>query len=291
MSRREPVVDLDRRKGRGMKLKDALKPFLTEEERALMVGSFDIVGDIAIIIVAPELTAKENLIADAIFQTHKHVKTVAKRAGNYDGEFRTIALEVIGGRPLGETEQKENGVRLFLDPGKAYYSVRSSNERKRIAGLITPGEEVLVMFSGVGVFPLVIAAHSAASEVTGVEKNPDAHCFAKKSLAANKRIKNVTLYKGDVVEVLPRLNRTFDRVLMPLPSTAEDFLGLALKVVRPGGHLHFYDFQALSDLSQSVAKVQRACSDNGRSLLDCKAVVCGHVSPRNHRICVDAIIQ
>jgi tRNA (guanine37-N1)-methyltransferase len=274
-----------------MKLKDVLEPFLSREERGLLVGSFDIVGDIAIIIIPPELTAKEGLIAEAIFKIHKNVKTVAKRAGIYEGEYRTIPLEVIGGEPLREVEHRENGVRFFLDPGRVYYSVRSVNERMRISRLVAPGEQILVMFSGIGAFPLVIALNSEAGEIVGIEKNPVAHHFAKKSLRANRRIKNVSLYEGDVAQVLPLLSRTFDRVLMPLPSTAGDFLDCALAAVKPGGLLHFYDFQGKDDFSLAVAKLQKACAENNRSLLRSAVVVCGHVSPGSYRVCVDAVIQ
>ncbi len=275
---------------RCMGLKDVLQPVLTREEIGFLVRSYDIVGDIAIIIVPPALSTKEKLVAEALFKIHKNVKTVAKRSGIYAGEFRTIALEVIGGEAVRETEHRENGVRFFLDPGKVYYSVRSSNERRRISRLIGRGEEVLVMFSGIGAYPLVISRNSPAGEIVGIEKNPEAHQSAVKSLAANRRIANVILHRGDVLEVMPRLGRTFDRVLMPLPRTAEDYLGLALASLRSGGRLHFYDFQPLDAVSGAVAKLRRACEGNGRCLQHAEIIVCGHVGPRTHRVCVDATI-
>lgn len=274
-----------------MKVKNALKTVLTRKELDLLVGSFDIVGAIAIVIIPPELSTREHLIAEAILKTNKKIRTVARRAGNYDGEFRTIALTVIGGEDLRETEHRENGVRFFLHPEKVYYSVRSSNERKRIASLVQPGEDVLVMFSGIGVFPLVIAANSEAGEIVGIEKNPDAHRYAQKSLAGNRRIGNVILYPGDVTEILPLLSRTFDRVLMPLPRIAEDYLGIALPAIRPGGRLHFYDFQSSDAFSRSIDKVRRACEHGHRQLAASHVVVCGHCSPRTYRICIDAQIE
>jgi tRNA (guanine37-N1)-methyltransferase len=274
-----------------MKVKDALKAVLTQEELDVLVGSFDIVGDIAIIIIPPALLAREHLIAEAILKTHKNIKTVARRVGNYDGEFRTMALKVIGGEDLLETEHRENGVRFFLNPEKVYYSVRSSYERKRISLLVRPGEDVLVMFSGIGVFPLVIAANSRAGEIVGIEKNTDAHRYARKSLCGNRRIKNVVLYEGDVAEILPQLSRTFDRVLMPLPKTAEDYLGIALAAVRSGGCLHFYDFQSSDAFHLSIEKIRRACEGNHHRLAASEVVVCGHCSPRTYRICVDAQIE
>ena len=81
------------------------------------------------------------------------------------------------------------------------------------------------------------------------------------------------------------MHRTFDRVLMPFPRTAEHYLDLALAACRPGGWLHFYDFQAADAFSESVEKVVRACGR--RELTDTHIEVCGHCSPRIFRICVD----
>ncbi|MDR3631113.1 MAG: hypothetical protein P4L42_12340 [Desulfocapsaceae bacterium] len=271
-----------------MKLKEALREVLTPEERGLLVGSFDVVGSVAIIIVPVLLEAKENLIAAAILRLHRNIRTVAKRVGNYEGEFRTLSLKVIGGEGLGETVHRENGVRFLLNPEKVYFSVRSSHERQRIAALIGPGEEILVMFSGIGAFPLILAAGSRAGEIVGIEKNPDAHRYALKSLAANRRIKNVVLLAGDVRDVLPRLQRTFDRVLMPLPGSAGRYLDLALTVCRRGGWLHFYDFQPPDTFPESVAAIKVGCGN--RPVTDTHTAVCGHCSPRRYRICVDARI-
>jgi tRNA (guanine37-N1)-methyltransferase len=274
-----------------MKLREALKAVLIPEELGLLVGSFDIVGNVAIIIIPPGLEYKEHLIAEAILRTHKNIRTVAKRAGNYDGEFRTIAMTVIAGEELQETEHRENGVRFILHPEKVYFSVRSSNERKRISLLVRPGEDVLVMFSGIGSFPLVIARNSQAGEIVGVEKNPDAHRYALKSLAGNKKIRNVLYYEGDVIEIVPLLCRTFDRVLMPLPRTSEFYLGPALAVLRPGRWLHFYDFQSPDTFSRSIDKIRHACRISNRQVIDSRTVICGHCSPRIYRICVDALIK
>ena len=119
-----------------MKLKEALKNELTEHELNILVRGYDVVGDIAITIIPPELEAKESMIGKTILRLHKNVKVVAKRNGNYGGEHRTIPLEIIAGENRKETECKEHGVRLLLNPEKVYFSVRSSNERKRIASLV-----------------------------------------------------------------------------------------------------------------------------------------------------------
>jgi tRNA G37 N-methylase Trm5 len=130
-----------------------------------------------------------------------------------------------------------------------------------------------------------------AREIVGIEKNPDAHFFALKSLQANRRIKNVIFHLGDVEKTAPLLSKTFDRVLLPLPRTAERHLGTALSMLRRGGTLHFYDFQTIEKRFLSVEKVRQASSVEGRLLKQAQVAVCGHVSSRTYRICVDALIQ
>ena len=274
-----------------MKLKDRLNDLLSEDELNLLVRAYDVVGDIAIIIIPPELEKKEKIIGDTILEIRKNIKVVAKRHGNYGGEFRTIPLKIIAGENRKETEYKEHGVRFFLNPEKVYFSVRSSNERKRLASCVKHGEDVLIMFSGIGVFPLVIAKNSPAREIVGIEKNQVAHAYAMKSLKSNKKIRNVTFFEGDVVAIMPTLSRKFDRIAMPLPKTCEMYLELALSCLKKGGWLHFYDFQKEGAFNDSLEKIKIACQKNSRTLIQSKVLISGHSAPKTYRICVDAHIS
>lgn len=125
------------------RLKNELLDKCSDVEIAQLVGAYDVVGDVAIIIVPESLVDKERLIGEAVLASNRRLRTVAKRAGQYAGEFRTIALQVIAGRPTTETEVREFGVRLSLDPARVYYSVRSGNERKRVASQVSQGRECL----------------------------------------------------------------------------------------------------------------------------------------------------
>ncbi len=274
-----------------VKLKDALRDKLSQQQLSLLVRGYDVVGDIAITIIPPELLPQEQLIGDAILQLNKNIRVVAKRNGNYCGEYRTIGLKIIAGENRKETLHREHGVRLFLNPEKVYFSVRSGTERRRLAQLISPGEEVLVMFSGIGAFPLVLAKNSRVGNIIGVEKNYDAHMYALKNLAANRKIQNVSFIEGDVLDIVPQLDILFDRIIMPLPKGGEKFLDTGLGALKKGGWLHFYDFQAADCFSDSVAKVNAACQKRRLSCVESSTVSCGHCGPRTYRICVDARIS
>lgn len=274
------------------KLKEILTPVLAQNELDLLIGSYDIVGDIAIVIIPVELTHRESVIGEAILTSNKNVRVVAKRAGNYGGEFRTIELEVIAGESRKETQVTEFGVRLLLNVESTYFSVRSGNERSRIASLVQPMEYVLVMFSGVGPYPLLIAKRSEAKKVVGIEKNPLAHEYAIKNLKLNKKLKNVEFMEGDAATLPLLLHERFDRIVMPLPTMAERFLPIALEMLKEeGGWIHYYEMTREGRFETAVAKVQRSAEKLGRTLISNSVIRCGHCGPRTHRICVDAQIN
>jgi len=274
-----------------MRLKDSLSGVLTAEEQQALIGSYDIVGDIAIIIIPETLKACERLIANAILAGNRRIKVVAKRAGVYGGEFRTIPLSILAGENRKETEVREFGIRLRLNPERVYFSVRSGNERRRIASLVTPGESVLVLCSGVAPYPLAISRFSLAKVIVGIEKNPEAHGYALQNLQLNKKLRNIILYLGDAGAIIPILSECFDRVVMPLPTMAETFLADALRILKPGGYLHFYDLQRPDCFADSFAKITAACSTNNRQVEGFSIIKCGHCGPRTYRICIDARIQ
>ncbi|MGW8192933.1 MAG: class I SAM-dependent methyltransferase [Desulforhopalus sp.] len=274
-----------------MKLKQQLAGYLSEKELASLVGGFDVVGDIAIIIVPKNLVCHEKRIAEAVLESNRRIRVVAKRDGIYGGEYRTIPLKILAGEQRKETEVREFGIRLLLNPESVYYSVRSGGERRRIASLVEDDETVMVFFSGVAPFPLIISRHSGAKCIVGIEKNPLAHAYGKQNLRRNRTQQNIRLLLGDVKRVVPNLSMLFDRVIMPLPGGAERFLPTALNILRPGGWLHFYDLQSKGQAHHSIDKIVGACRTTQRSMVSQRITRCGHCAPRTYRICVDARIQ
>ncbi len=269
-------------------LKFYLKDTLSEKELELMPTSFDVVGDIMIFANFPKgLAKKEKKIAEVILKSYRHVKVVAKKTKQYSGKFRTPKLKVMGGEKRKETVHKENGILLHLNVENVYFSPRSGTERQRIINLVKPKESVLVMFSGCGPYVMEIAKHTQAKEVYGVEINPAGHKYALINAKANKVEGKVHLLKGNVKTLVPKLGASFDRVLMPLPKTADEFLGIALKATKKGGTIHFYDFQERQEFSYAEKKVLDACKKANRSCRIAQVVPCGQYSPGHFRICVD----
>ncbi len=273
-----------------MKLKDLLKDELSDRELDHLIQSYDLVGDIAITQIPAELTHREKLIGEAIIATNKRIRVVAKRDGFYQGDFRTIPLTIIAGEDRKETEHVEFGVRLQLNPELVYFSVRSSTERKRIAELVEPGEDILVMFSGIAPYPLIINKFSQARSIVGIESNPLAHNYGTRNLTLNKVKNSIELFWGDVTDVVPEIDRKFQRIIMPLPTASRDYLPVALECLSPGGTIHFYDFQPVGSYSASLDTINHLCRDSGRQVLSSSPVVCGHTSPGINRVCLDTLI-
>lgn len=264
-------------------IKEALKGKLTEKQIGLVPKSFDVVGDILIFSDFPEeLKKKEKIISETILRLMKNIKVVCKKTKIHSGVFRTKKVKIMAGEKRKTTIHKENNVRVNFNVETCYFSPRLSNERLRIANLVKKGESVLVMFSGVGIYSLVISKNTLAKEIYGVEINPFAHKFAEENLKLNK-INNVKLFLGDVKKIVPKLKKKFDRIVMPLPKSAEEFLNITLKVSKKGTIIHFYDFLFEEDFDKAIDKIKKHC----KKCKILKVIKCGQYSPRKYRICVD----
>ncbi len=263
-----------------MKLKQALKEKLTRKELSLVPSSFDVVGSIAIFNdFSKELKNKEKIIADALMSLNPPIKTVAKKSGKYSGRLRTPKITIISGIKTKETIHKENNCILRLNIEKCYFSSRLANERLRIAKQVKKGEEVLVLFSGIAPYQCVIAKNSKPKEVYGIELNKTAHKYAEENIKLNK-LTNIHLLQGDVKKILPKLNKKFDRIIMPLPKDSPKYLPLVLKKLKPKGVIHLYLFAREENFKEIIKEYKRIFSK-------VNLVSCGLYAPYTHRICLD----
>jgi tRNA (guanine37-N1)-methyltransferase len=231
------AVELDalKRPLKHTNLRAVLSGLLTGRELEDLTTSFDIIGDIAIVEIPESLESREEEIGNALLKVHSSLRTVLKKLGAMEGEYRIRKLKRIAGENRTETIYREHGVPMRLDVSKAYFSVRLSTERKRISDLIRPGEKVLVLFAGVGPFALVIAKDHPDAQITAVEINPDAAKYLRENVRRNKAC--IIVLEGDARDFE---YSGFDRVVMPLPHSAEKFLGLAFDAAKTGGSIHFY---------------------------------------------------
>jgi tRNA (guanine37-N1)-methyltransferase len=266
-------------------LKSSLTTKLKESDLKFLRKSMDTVGNIAILEISDELVKKEKLIAREVLRINKNIKTVLRK-GKHEGVFRIQKLGYLAGEKTKETIYKENNVLLKLDVEKVYFSPRLSSERKRIMQLITKPEDVLVMFSGCAPYVCVIAKNTPAKSVYGVEINPIGHNYAIQNLLLNK-LSNAFVFLGDVKTVVPKLKMKFDRIIMPLPKSAQDYLEVAFSASKKGTMIHFYDFQQEGEFERSAEKIKKACQAAKRECKILGITKCGQSAPREFRVCVD----
>lgn len=275
-------VDAQRRSKGYKRLKDALAGTLSLEELDSLTTSFDIIGDIAIVEIPGELEPKERLIGEALLKVHRNLKGVFKKLGPMEGEYRVRRLARIAGEDRTETVYREHGCRIRLDVAKAYFSVRLSTERKRVSSQVRPGERVLVLFAGVGPFALVIAKEHPDTQVVAVEINPDAARYMRENVILNK-LDNLEVLEGDARGFG---YQDFDRVVMPLPHSAEEFLPLAFSALKKGGCIHFYTIVESED---AIGKAVSKANSHQRGLFPSSGRVVRPYSPKMVQVVLDLI--
>jgi len=249
-------------------LRDILSDKLESWELGLLFQSYDIIGDIAIIRVPEPLRKRKELIAEALLQTHKRVKTVLQQTSPVSSEFRLRRLEWVAGEKKTETVYREYGCVFRVDLEKCYFSPRLSHERMRITQRVQPGEVLVNMFAGVGCYSILIAKHAKARKVYSIDLNPDAVHYMLENILLNKVQKRVVAIQGDAKGVIQQtLKNEVDRVLMPLPEKAYEYLDYALLALKPvGGWIHYYDFEHAKKPENPMERAEAKVREKLRNL-------------------------
>lgn len=239
-------------------LREILAQTLPPEELANIYNSYDIVGDIAIIRLTEPSRQYCHNIAEAIMSVHKNVKTVLAQVGPVHGDFGIRKLGCIAGEKRTNTTHMESGCLFSVDVEQCYFSPRLSFERMRVAKQVKDGEVVVNMFAGVGCFSLLIAKHSNVSKVYSIDVNSMAIQHMQANIGLNRVYGKVIPILGDAKEVIERrLCKTADRVLMPLPEKALEYLPYACLALREGeGWINYYDFEHAKKNEDPIEKAK-----------------------------------
>jgi tRNA (guanine37-N1)-methyltransferase len=133
----------------------------------------------------------------------------------------------------------------------------------RIARLAQDGETVVNMFAGVGCFSIVTAKHAGVEKVYSIDVNPYAVEQMRENIRVNRLYGRVVPMLGDArIIVEEKLRRVADRVLMPLPAKALEYLPCALSALREnGGWVHYYDFEHATKEEDAVDEARVKVSE------------------------------
>jgi len=272
-------------------LMEALRGRVPEGLLALLPSGLQIVGDIAILSLRPELADYAGLVGDAVLEMLPYVRTVCRKLGPVVGPQKGPQVEVIAGEPRTETVHREGGCFFKLDVARIIFSKGNINERQRVAKVVGEGEVVFDMFAGIGYFAVHMAKTGRPHLIYAADINPVAIHYLAENIRLNK-------LKGLIVPVLADCRRLADempgfadRIVMGFIPGAAAFLTAAFKALKPeGGIIHYHDTYHERELWHKPLEVLRETGRaHGYRLTEVlyTAVVKSY-GPRIYHVVVDA---
>jgi len=222
-----------------MSIRDFLKDRLPGEKLSLVPKGFEIIGDIAITNLPQSLQDEKHIIAQALVSHRSDIKVVLLKKNKLAGEKRVAEFEILLGNRT-TTLHRENGCVFHVDIAKTYFSSKMYFERDRVVQKVKDGENVIVLFCGVGPFLIPIRKKKDV-RIIGLDNNPSACTLFRKNAKLNKIDAEIVL--GDANSTSTLFKKDFDRIVMPTPYGQDHFLNLARPLLKPGGTIHFYTFK------------------------------------------------
>jgi tRNA (guanine37-N1)-methyltransferase len=279
-------------------LREIARDILGEDIARAIWKRLEVLGDVAIIRKPPDLDVEIELykrLSNEIMKRLPYVKSVWLAVSPVLGPYRVREFIHLAGEPRSETVYKEHGCLFKLDFRKVYVSPALNYEHARVARAVRPGEEVLNMFAGVGLFSIIIAKHSRPRRVISVDINPDAYRYMVENIKLNKVEDIVIPVLGDAREVARSHANSFDRVLMPLPELAYEYFEDAVASLGGRGVVHVYDFASSRTKEEALdevrAKYLSKCGSMGVRAEVLASRVVRSVGPRYYQVVLDLLVE
>ena len=223
------------------------------ETRRRLPRSFDVIGDVVLIRLPPELDALAPSVGDALLRFVPHARIVGRDQGVH-GPERVRSLTRIAGHGDWRTVHHENGVAVEVDVERAYFSPRLAREHADVASAVGPGEVVYDLCCGVGPFALTIARAGQAKRVVAVDRNPAAIALLRASLRHARGALLVEPVEADISVFLAGAGPV-DRAILNLPHEGIKYLASVARLVRPGGTVHYYEVVAREALPRRTEEL------------------------------------
>jgi len=274
----------EKNKTKPIKLSEIFQKILPKSKIDLSKRSYDLIGDIAIVEFEEGIEKYEKKIANELLNSNKKIRVVAKKPKKITGKYRIRKIEVLAGEKRTITEYREAGCRFIFDLNKTYFSQRLGKERLRIANLVKPNEKVLVMFSGIAPFGIVIGKMHPFTKIWNIELNKYAAKTAEKCIKLNHLENRVFSIQGDVKKDLPK--EKFDRIIMVLPHQNHNYLKESISVAKKGSYIHMYSIQNEEKINTFSKELEKKYKINLKNIE--KA---GDYGPKIWRYCLDFIVK
>jgi tRNA (guanine37-N1)-methyltransferase len=263
-----------------MGLKEQLHTVIPSDRIGFLSDHFDVIGEIAVLHLPPELESCRAVIADTILAHNHRIKTVLNKITRLDGSSRTAHYEILAGTDT-ITTHREYGFLYRLDLNTVFFNPKLASERKRVTDQVQPGERVYVPFCGAG--PFAVPAAARGGDVVAVEQNPHACQWFRENVRQNALDDRIVLVQGDAFDLTILPITKFDRIIIPTPYGMDRILDVLMPLIGPGGMIHFYTFK---NRTQSE-HLEKLYNQNGFTVV--MRHRCGNVAPSVSRWVFDLV--
>ena len=255
------------------------------------MSDYDLLGNIAIIKseIKGRLKTKNEKEEEARELLRKPgIKGVFEKSTNVHGRLRTIKPKHVLGEKSLIAEYKENNCIFNFNIGTCYFSPRLANERQLISEKIGMNDKLLVMFAGVGVYPIILYKYKRPIKIVGIELGRDCCKYFKENLKLNKiPVDKIDVIQGDVKK---KINKEFiktygkfDVVIMARPNLKETFLKAGLLCCRKNTRLFYYGFCKDDEIKQLMYDLENEAKSVKRKIRIKSYKEAGEIAPYKHR--------
>lgn len=213
-------------------------------------GSYDVIGSIVVMKksnVRDPVSLSENLLM------RPGIRSVYLDHG-VQGPFRTRKLTLLAGEESRTTLYRENGIELLVDVEKAYFSPRLATERMRVSDSVKDGELIIDLFAGIGPFSVLIARNHEC-RIISIDHNPSAIGLLKENIRRNRLKGAVEPVLGDSGAEVEKYTGV-DRIIMNLPHGAFPFVSKAMKSLKRGGTINFYEVNTVEGIAGRMSELR-----------------------------------
>jgi tRNA (guanine37-N1)-methyltransferase len=264
------------------------------------MANYDLLGNIAIVKFPKGAKKREKLEQARELLMIPSVKTVLEKLDKVKGRLRTIKTRYIAGKRNLIAEYRESECRFRFNVETCYFSPRLSNERIEVARMIKKTDNVLVMFSGVGPFSIVIAKLVKPKRVLSIELGKECCKYAKENVRLNKVADIVEVIQGDVKKVVKKgglivkgnlVPLQFDVIVMPRPNLKETFLKEAFNVAKKGTKIIYYGFSPESEKEKMLENLLKEAKKLKRKIKILSIEEAGDIAPHEHRYRIEILVE
>jgi len=272
-------------------LRQALDGRLGGGDASRALSGIDIVGDIGIIKVPDSLIERRHEIGERLLERLPSLKAVYRQTSPVNVVERVRGIEWLAGERRTTTRYVESGCSFRVDVSRVYFSPRLSFERRRVAGVCRKGETVVNMFAGVGTFSIVMARLAGVKKVYSIDCNPAAYELMVENVEMNGMAGRVVPLMGDAKDFVQSLRGTADRVLMPLPELAIDYMEHAVRYLSGRGWLHVYLHTEGRTREDAMADAERQTAEGAAAIFNIMKMqsrVVRSIGSRTFQVVIDA---